>query len=272
YVVWSMYLNFRVTKTCTPIDKDWRRLNRRREERWDKVERVKVNDNEGLETIEMSEIFSDINTRERTFWLWFIDVASWRGFINLCCLMASIAWGAWLVWTHRWADIGLLYPLFAWSNRVSENVWKLGQIEHQINWSLPAIQSMIKALEIKPAIVDAQEAQPALIRVSFTIEPGEKVACLGPSGAGKSTTMRKLLRFDDPSAGEILVDGIPLRKISQSSWRRKIGYIPQQSQVFDGTIRDNLIYGLSPDERKAVTDEQIWEVMRLLKIDFKGRL
>src|SRR5581483_10934919 len=221
YVVWSMYLNFRVTKTCTPIDKDWRRLNRRREERWDKVERVKVNDNEGLETIEMSEIFSDINTRERTFWLWFIDVASWRGFINLCCLMASIAWGAWLVWTHRWADIGLLYPLFAWSNRVSENVWKLGQIEHQINWSLPAIQSMIKALEIKPAIVDApeateldasiphriefanvshtfktdektaQEAQPALIRVSFTIEPGEKVACLGPSGAGKSTTMRK---------------------------------------------------------------------------------
>ena len=98
------------------------------------------------------------------------------------------------------------------------------------------------------------------------------MALLGPSGAGKTTVMRKLLRFEDPTSGRILVDGVDLRSCTQTSWRRGIGYIPQQSQVFDGTIRYNLTYGLSPEERAKVTDEELWRVMRLLKIDFEERL
>jgi len=301
YLCWSMYLNFRVNQVCTPIDKEFRALNRRRVERWERVERVKISGKEDEETREMSGIFDGVITRDRSFWLWFIKQAHIRGLFNAAGLVIIMAWGAWLVWTHKW-QLGLLYPLYAWSTRVSENIWRIGVIEHQINWNLPSVKSMIEALRIPPAITDsaqavtldhsmphkiefadvshtypadvkkAAEAPPALTRVNFTIEPGEKVALLGASGAGKTTVMRKLLRFDDPTSGCVLIDGIDLRAIRQASWRKGIGYIPQQSQVFDGTIRYNLTYRLSMEERARITEAELWKLMQLLQIDFKDRL
>jgi ABC-type multidrug transport system fused ATPase/permease subunit len=301
YLCWSIYLNFRVNQVCTPIDKEFRALNRRRVERWERVERVKVSGKEDEETAEMSGIFDGVITRDRSFWLWFIKQAHIRGLFNATGLGIIMGWGAWLVWTHKW-QIGLLYPLYAWSARVSENIWRIGAIEHQINWNLPSVKSMIEALRIPPAITDSTqavvldhtvthkiafadvshtypaevkktaEAPPALLRVSFTIEPGEKVALLGASGAGKTTVMRKLLRFDDPTSGSVLVDSIDLRTIRQASWRKGIGYIPQQSQVFDGTIRYNLTYRLTTEERTRITDAELWKLMQLLQIDFKDRL
>jgi len=301
YICWSMYLNFRVNQVCTPIDKEMRALNRRRVERWERVERVKISGKENEETVEMSGLFDSVITRDRQFWLWFIKQAHIRGMVNATGLMVIMGWGAWLVWIGKW-QIGLLYPLYAWSARVSENIWRIGAIEHRINWNLPSVKSMIEALRIPAAITDSPEAivldhtvphkiefayvshtypadmkktadaPPALTRVSFTIEPGEKVALLGASGAGKTTVMRKLLRFDDPTSGCVLIDGIDLRTIRQASWRKGIGYIPQQSQVFDGTIRYNLSYRLSTEERARITDAELWKLMQLLQIDFKDRL
>jgi ATP-binding cassette, subfamily B, heavy metal transporter len=301
YICWSMYLNFRVNQVCTPIDKEMRALNRRRVERWERVERVKVSGKENEETVEMSALFDGVITRDRQFWLWFIKQAHIRGLVNATGLMVIMGWGAWLVWIGKW-QIGLLYPLYAWSARVSENIWRIGAIEHRINWNLPSVKSMIEALRVPAAITDSPEAivldhtvphriefayvshtypadvkksadaPPALTRVSFTIELGEKVALLGASGAGKTTVMRKLLRFDDPTSGCVLIDGIDLRTIRQASWRKGIGYIPQQSQVFDGTIRYNLSYRLSTEERAKITDAELWKLMQLLQIDFKDRL
>lgn len=109
-----------------------------------------------------------------------------------------------------------------------------------------------------------------LRNVSFTIEPGEKVALIGPSGAGKTTVMRLLLRFMDPLSGKILVNGYDLKNIDLSDWVKIIGYIPQQAQILDGTIAYNLTYGLSDDTLIAELD--IWAVMKRLKIDFGLRL
>ena len=167
---------------------------------------------------------------------------------------------------------------------------------------MPAVKSMIEALSIPPAIIDrpnavvidhtvahdivfadithtypaetkrTEDMPAALTKVSFQVCKGESVALLGSSGSGKTTVMRKLLRFDDPSSGSILIDGIDLKDIVQRSWRRGIGYIPQQSQVFDGTIRYNLTYGLTAEERARVSDDDLWKLMKLLKIDFGERL
>ncbi len=301
YLVWSLYLNFRVNQVCTPIEKEFRALNRRRVERWERVERVKISGKEDEETREMSGMFDNVIAKDRRFWLWFIQQAHIRGLSNTAGLVTIMGWGIWLVWSGQW-QIGFLYPLFAWSTRVSENIWRIGAIEHQINWNLPSVKYMIEALRIPPAITDAKEAvvldhnvphkiefadvshtypadvkkladaPPALLKVSFTIEPGEKVALLGASGAGKTTVMRKLLRFDDPTSGGVLVDGIDLRTIRQASWRKGIGYIPQLSQVFDGSIRYNLTYRLTTEERARITDAELWKLMQLLQIDFKDRL
>ncbi|HSD12433.1 MAG TPA: ATP-binding cassette domain-containing protein, partial [Patescibacteria group bacterium] len=63
-----------------------------------------------------------------------------------------------------------------------------------------------------------------------------------------------------------------LRAVALASWTRLVGYIPQQAQVLDGTLRYNLLYGLPEKERGAVTDEELWDVMRKLQIDFGERL
>ena len=108
--------------------------------------------------------------------------------------------------------------------------------------------------------------------LSFTIEPREKVALIGPSGAGKSTVTRLLQRYMDPEQGSISLNGHDLRGVNLQSWRRLVGNIPQGPKLFDGTLKDNLIYALSPEQRSALTDEKIWEVMRLLRVDFGARL
>jgi ABC-type multidrug transport system fused ATPase/permease subunit len=300
YVAWSIYLNSELSRVCTPLDRRFRRLAQRRCERMDRVERVKVTGMENREVEEMAETYDGIISEDRRFWLWFIDIAFIRSIINVIGLITILAFGAWLVWNGD-ISIGLLYPLYSWSMRVSENIWRLGDLEKQVSWNLPAIQSMIRAMELPPAIVDKEDAMvidpaiphhiefesvshtypgdkddidlPAAIHmVSFTIEPGEKVALIGPSGTGKSTIMKKLLRFDDPTSGRILIDGIDLRDIAQSSWKDCFGYIPQQSMVFDGTIRYNLTFALCEKRRKAITDDELWDLMRLLQIDFGERL
>ena len=121
------------------------------------------------------------------------------------------------------------------------------------------------------ASVSPKPMLPVLRNVSFTIEPGEKAALIGPSGAGKTTIMRLLMRYMDPTAGAILIDGHDLRDVQLSSWLNLIAYVPQQAQVFDGTVRDNLLYRFT-DEPIAVPDEELWTMMRKLKIDFGDRL
>ena len=119
---------------------------------------------------------------------------------------------------------------------------------------------------------DDKNATPTLENVSFSIEPGEKVALIGPSGAGKSTIMKLLLRYMDPTEGRILIDGVDLRNMHLGTWLTQIGYVAQQFEVFNGTIRYNLTYGLSEERKEKITDDDIWEIMRTLQIDFGDRL
>lgn len=93
---------------------------------------------------------------------------------------------------------------------------------------------------------------------NLTIKPGETVALVGPSGAGKSTVLQLLLRFYDPQAGSITIDGLDLRESELADFRSRIAFVPQDTTVFSGTIEDNLRYGkldASEDEiRTAARD------------------
>lgn len=98
----------------------------------------------------------------------------------------------------------------------------------------------------------AEHGETALTDVSFIIPAGSITALVGPSGSGKSTTINLLCRLIDPTAGRILVDGVDLTTIDPRSLRRRVAVAGQDVDFFEGTIRDNLVYGV-PD----ATDEQI---------------
>jgi ATP-binding cassette subfamily B protein len=83
----------------------------------------------------------------------------------------------------------------------------------------------------------------ALENFSLEIEPGETVAIVGPSGAGKSTSFQMLLRFYDPQAGRIEIDGIDIAQLSPTALRQQIGLVPQDTVLFGDSARENIRYG-----------------------------
>ncbi|KAF8973371.1 Homocysteine S-methyltransferase 1, partial [Entomortierella lignicola] len=95
---------------------------------------------------------------------------------------------------------------------------------------------------------------PNLKSVSFKIPHGKKLALVGPSGGGKSTILRLLFRFYDPTQGRILIDGQDIKNVTQSSLRRRIGIVPQDTALFNETIGYNIGYGKIGNDHTQIFD------------------
>lgn len=109
------------------------------------------------------------------------------------------------------------------------------------------------------------EDEPVIEDVSLDAQPGQMVAFVGPSGGGKTTMFGLLERFYEPTAGEIRIGDTPIQSLSLASWRNQIGYVPQESAMMAGTIRENLYYGLEKGEK--IPDERLWEVAKMAYAD-----
>tara|TARA_B100001939_G_scaffold347733_1_gene370345 strand:- start:8595 stop:10478 length:1884 start_codon:yes stop_codon:yes gene_type:complete len=160
----------------------------------------------------------------------------------------------------------------------------LGFVYREIKQSLVDMEKMFSIIHEKPEITDApyardleirggevsfenvffhyREDRPILKNVSFHIPAGRMTAIVGASGAGKSTISRILFRFYDISAGSVKIDGQDIRLVTQESLRRHIGVVPQDTVLFNDTIRYNIRYG-----RPDATDAEVEEAARLAQID-----
>ncbi|WP_461786376.1 ABC transporter ATP-binding protein [Prosthecobacter sp.] len=94
---------------------------------------------------------------------------------------------------------------------------------------------------------------PTVHGVSLEAKPGQTIALVGPTGAGKSTLINLLTRFYEYDEGVITIDGAPVHELNKAWLRRSIGYVTQESFLFNGTVRENLVIG-----RRDATDEQLW--------------
>jgi ATP-binding cassette subfamily B protein len=120
---------------------------------------------------------------------------------------------------------------------------------------MPRIEGKV---EFRNVVFGYEKHRPVLKGISFVVEPGEMVGLVGHSGAGKTTTINLLCRFYDVDEGEILIDGIDIRKIRRSDLRRQIGLVPQDTFLFSGTIAENIAFA-KPDATKE-------EIIRAAKI------
>ncbi len=114
------------------------------------------------------------------------------------------------------------------------------------------------AIEFRRVSFGYDPARPVLQEVNLTIPYGQRIALVGPSGAGKSTFAQLLLRLYDPQAGEILLNGVPLRQFAAADLRKQFGVVPQDPFIFRTTVRDNVRVA-----RPDATDAQIEQACRL---------
>lgn len=125
----------------------------------------------------------------------------------------------------------------------------------------PEIKVRGGKVELDDVFFGYEPERPILKGVSVTVEPGQKVAIVGPSGSGKSTIGRLLFRFYDVSGGAIRIDGQDLRDVTQDSLHAQIGVVPQDTVLFNDTIRYNIAYG-----RDGATQEEIEAAARAAQI------
>ncbi len=112
-------------------------------------------------------------------------------------------------------------------------------------------------VEFRHVAFSYEAGHPVLTDVNFTANPGETVALVGPSGAGKTTIANILPRFYDVTGGEVLIDGVDIRDVTIGSLREAIGMVPQDTLLFNTTIKNNILYG-----RLDAMEEEIWDAVR----------
>ncbi len=169
----------------------------------------------------------------------------------------------------EYVSVGLLVAFGTYINMFWNPVMNLSNFYNQVITNLTAAERIFDILDTEPDIFDSEKVQelpelegrvefekvsftydegtPAetkvLEDVSFQIEPGETIALVGPTGAGKTTIVNLISRFYEIQQGRILVDGYDIRQVSLESLRRQMGVMTQENFIFQGTVRENILYG-----------------------------
>ena len=174
---------------------------------------------------------------------------------------------------------GELIAFLMYAINLANPVKRVAEAVGNIQKSLAAADRVFAILDTKPEVMEKPNApdlkitkgvvhfdhvafyyvkvHPVLTDFNFTANPGETIALVGPSGAGKTTVANILPRFYDVIGGAVRIDGVDIRDVTLSSLRDLIGMVPQDTMLFNTTIRNNILYG-----RLDATEEEIWEAIR----------
>jgi len=233
---------------------------------------------EDVETRDVRSVFERI--RERGLQLdtltEFFASSSWFTFMifQLACLVFS----AWLVVQHR-ISVGDAVMYHTYFGMLIGAVQQFLSVFPALAQGADAVRSLGEVLEAEH--VEQNEGKPAapaplrgelvfeqvgfsyprgrevaLTDISLHVKAGETIAFVGESGAGKSTLVNLAIGFRQPTSGKILLDGRDLREMDLRTYRRQIGVVPQTTLLFNGSLRENVTYGLD-----KVSDDALWKTL-----------
>lgn len=165
-------------------------------------------------------------------------------------------------------SFGTLQAFISYTFMILGPIRAVTQVINWLNRALAAAERIFEILDTPPEVLDAEDAipmpriqgkvefrnvtfgydrfLPVLHNVSFEVQPGEIIGLVGRSGAGKTTIINLICRFYEAQEGQVLIDGVDIRKIKLKDLRSQIAIVPQDAYVFAGTVRENIAYG-KPD-------------------------
>lgn len=235
-----------------------------------------------------------------TTWLKFHNSYYYNKSLLIVGQYFSLLMGVYLIMNGQ-HSVGMFVTLFAWLSTIFGNLTQIMVGQRRILMMIADIKKYYDLLDIIPDInpnidgktiehfggkiefknvsfaypyrsneasddfVDSEKKsdEHALTNISLTIPAGAKIGFVGASGAGKSTIVNLMRRYYDPTQGEILIDGVPLRELNLRWFRSKIGNVEQKIELFDRSIRDNIVFGLTTE----VTDEKINKAVQEASLD-----
>lgn len=242
---------------------------------------------------ENAEIFSGLADDCRKTWMTAVRYNNliWPGIDAISVLIrAAIFIFGMVVFTQGSKSVGTIIAISGYAARFWLPIMNMGNIFNNFLNNMAYLERIFETMGEKVTVDDAENAvemQPikgrvefdnvsfayeedktVLHNVSFSVEPGMSVALVGPTGAGKSTIVNLLSRFYNVNEGRILIDGQDISQVTLHSLRSQMGIMMQDSFIFSGTIKDNILYG-----KLDATDEEIKESgRRVCAADFIERL
>ncbi len=180
--------------------------------------------------------------------------------------------------------VGSLVAFLSYLSLFYNPINQIHGINHMLQHALAAGERVFEIIDAEPEVSDRPHAihpkkkaqgyvafdqvsfhyrpgSPVLRQVSFIALPGEKIALVGPSGSGKSTIIKLLMRFYDVDTGRITIDGHDIRNLKLSYLRDQIGMVAQEPFLFNGTVRENLMYG-----RLTATEEEMIQAAKAARV------
>ncbi len=176
--------------------------------------------------------------------VWFGAIRIDSGTMQIGSLLAFIQYATQILFS-----LLMLVMLFIMVPRAQVSAVRINEV---IDTDLDIIDPQISKLSDKGrGLVEFKEVsfrypgadQPALVNINFSAKPGEITAIIGGTGSGKSTLINLITRFYDVESGNVLVDGVDVREVTQQALRAKIGLVPQKAVLFSGSIAENIKYG-----------------------------
>jgi subfamily B ATP-binding cassette protein MsbA len=220
------------------------------------AERSETNMKANLRTVRLRAIYEPI-----------IDLLNYLGMI------AVLVFGAWQTMRGE-LTVGAIVAFLAYLRLLQNPIRHFSRILNTIQQSAAAYERIMEVLETKPEVTEKEDAValppirghiefsgvgfsyrndvPVLRDFNLEFNPGKVTALVGPSGAGKSTVAHLIARFYDPQQGTIKIDGYSLKDIAAKSLREQMGVVSQEIVLFNGTVRDNIMYG-----KPGATDDEI---------------
>jgi len=200
--------------------------------------------------------------------------------VAMTAMMANAALGV----LNEEMTIGDFVLINAFTMQIFMPLNFLGFVYREIRGSLANIDKLFNLLAQVPKIKDTENAETLkttnptvsfkdvhfsygekrkiLSGITFTVPAGKKIAVVGASGAGKSTIMKLLFRFYEPNEGKIFIDGKDIKQLSQDSLRAHIGIVPQDTVLFNTSLKENIRYG-----NPKATDDEISQVIKLAHLE-----